>query len=300
MKRFWMASGLTILVAGLASSASAQTQVKPYFMVMFDDSGSMNDSTGSGNNSCGQPRTKMNDARCALQRVVAGFGDVVFGLASFKEYGTGTTIHVPIAEDNQTAMLSWVDFMPTPELAYGGGTPIHTALNNIRAYYQSATGPIRTDPRRGCRPYYVILLHDGAPDSFSNAITSITNLLNTPVTGGPNVRIETHVIYFGTSTSTANQADMMAAAGGTTVAQRATNEDALALAFSNIIADSLLTEVCDNVDNDCDTLIDEGFQKYCNIPGGITTPTLCADPGDPCNGTDDNCFNGVLDEVTNL
>ena len=83
----------------VASPVSAQTQIKPYFMVIFDDSGSMNDPTGGGNNSCGQPRTKLNDAKCALQQVVNGYGDVVFGLTSFKTYGTGTTIHATIMEE---------------------------------------------------------------------------------------------------------------------------------------------------------------------------------------------------------
>ncbi len=296
------------MTLGVASAASAQTQVKPYFMVIFDDSGSMRSSTGSGNNSCGRSRTRINDAKCALQRVVAGFGDVVFGLASFKTYGTGTTIHVPIAEDNQAQIISWVDFTGSPELVDDGYTPIGPSLDDVRAYYQSASGPIRTDPRRGCRPYYVILMTDGVPETASqspaqalaDALAAAGRLLNTPVTGGPNVRIETYVIYFGTTSSTAATADQIAMAGGTGTAQRAANEDALALAFSNIIAGSILTEVCDGSDNDCDTLIDEGFQRYCNIPGGVTTPTLCTDPGDPCNGTDDNCFNGTMDEVTNL
>jgi hypothetical protein len=79
----------------------------------------------------------------------------------------------------------------------------------------------------------------------------------------------------------------------------ATDETSLSLAFSQIIADSVLVEVCDNVDNDCDTLIDEGFQKYCNRPAGITMSTLCMDPGDPCNGVDDNCFMGIADEMRN-
>jgi len=302
--------GCLLLGASLcfASSASAQEQVKPYFMVIFDDSGSMGSSTGSGNNSCGESHTRLNDAKCALQRVVAGFGDVTFGLTSFRTYGTGSTIHAPLVEDNQAQILQWVDFSGSPELTASGGTPIREALDDVRAYYQSAGGPIRTDPRRGCRPYFVILLHDGSPNSpgrngtqsLNDAIAAAGRLLDTPVAGGPNERIETHVIYFGTSSTTASQADQIASAGGTTAAQRATNEDALALAFSEIIADSILTEVCNGTDDDCDTLVDEGFQRYCDLTRGITTNTLCVDPGDPCNGMDENCFAGTTDEMTNL
>ena len=58
-------------------------------MVIFDDSGSMGNSTGSGNNSCGESRTRINDTKCALQRVLGAFGDVTFGLTSFKDYVGG-------------------------------------------------------------------------------------------------------------------------------------------------------------------------------------------------------------------
>ncbi len=305
MRSFFRAFSI-VAVLGIAAPAAAQsTQVKPYFMVIFDDSGSMDSSTGSGNNSCGRPRTRINDAKCALQRVVAGFGDVVFGLMSFREYGTGTVIHAPIAEDNQATILSWINFTGTPELTASGATPIRTALDNAQAYFQSASGPIRTDPQRGCRPYYVIVLHDGEPccdttNNLANTMAAAARLLDTAVAGGPNERIETHVIYFGTDPGTAGQADDIAMSGGTGMAQRAADEDALALAFSNIVADSILTEICDGADNDCDTLVDEGFQRYCDRTRGITTNTLCTNPGDPCNTVDDNCFAGLTDQVTNL
>ena len=311
---------ITALVAlnPLGSSASAQTQIKPYFVVIFDDSGSMSASTGSGNNSCGQPRTRINDAKCALQQVVSAFGDVSFALTSFKEYGTGTTIHVGIAEDNQDDIVSWCDFTGTPELVDDGVTPIRDAVDDVRAYYQSATGPVRAhqgmsgvqDPARGCRPYRVILLHDGSPccnsrNNQANSEAAITRLRNTPISGGPNEDIRTHVIFFGTAGSTANDnADDFAAVGGTGTAELASDEESLALAFANIIEDSILTETCDGADNDCDMAIDEGFQKYCDVDGVFGAPTsdpraYCTNPGDDCDGMDDNCFRATDDEPVN-
>ncbi len=55
-------------------------------------------------------------------------------------------------------------------------------------------------------------------------------------------------------------------------------------------------EVCNGVDDDCDVLIDEGFVKFCNRPGGVMTMSLCANPGETvCDGVDDNC-DGRIDE----
>ena len=77
---------VTIAVALLAPrAASAQTQVKPRFVIMVDTSGSMDDSTGSGTNSCGMSKTKMNDAKCVLGRLNDSFGDVEFALGHFKQ-----------------------------------------------------------------------------------------------------------------------------------------------------------------------------------------------------------------------
>ena len=317
--------------------AQAQNQIKPYFLVILDDSGSMDwsisgtegDPIPPGTTSCGTPSTnrRIDHAKCALQRVVGAFGDVEFGLLSFKRYGTGSRLRVPISGDNQAEMISWVDWIDDnpDELDASGTTPIRRALDSARGYYDNDPGPIASDPARGCRPYYVILLHDGSPccntaNNLANSQAAATRLLDTAVPGGANARIETYVIYFGiefcaddgdcteggcnTMTGICNvkeQADSIAAAGGTGAAQAASNEDQLALAFSNIIADSILTEVCGGGDEDCDTRIDEGFVKYCdrdNIFGGGATSSLdyCTDPGDDCDESDDNCFNGTDDE----
>src|SRR5690606_22078144 len=45
-----------------------------------------------------------------------------------------------------------------------------------------------------------------------------------------------------------------------------------------------------------DSLVDEGYTLYCDLPNGTSTPVLCDDPGERvCDGRDDNC-NGVIDE----
>src|SRR5262245_45570947 len=71
-------------MAASGARAIAQEAVKPYFLVIVDNSGSMTASTGSGTNSCGREHTRMSDAKCVLQRVVNGYGDAVFGLTRFR------------------------------------------------------------------------------------------------------------------------------------------------------------------------------------------------------------------------
>src|SRR5690606_18748343 len=106
----------------------------------------------------------------------------------------------------------------------------------------------------------------------------------------------THVIGFATDDPT-NRAnlDAIAAAGGTTEAIFADDATSLSAAMSDIVNDSILIETCNGVDDDCDFLTDEGFTLYCNVPAMVTTPSLCADPGETvCDGVDDNC-DGAID-----
>ncbi len=145
---------LLVAAAGLIAAlpmarAQAQSAVGPYFMVIVDNSGSMTAGTGSGNNSCGRSRTRINDARCVLQQVVNGYGDVTFGLERYSVTQSGTCsatcggstcgcassvldcggcendgdgcpssgstaaqgqVLVPIAAGNEQHILRWVDF----------------------------------------------------------------------------------------------------------------------------------------------------------------------------------------------
>jgi Putative metal-binding motif len=330
--------GLTALFALLAAPlpVAAQSSVAPYFLVIVDTSGSMAGSTGSGNNSCGVPRRRMNDAKCVLQRVVNGYGDVVFGLERFTQTCSATScttcnnsvcgcgsacvgsctataasgqVIVPIRPDNQADIVEWTNGScatcgssapgSNPELVAEGNTPLGGALLAARQYYTGATSPLIGDPYGTCRPVSVILLTDGDETCSGNAVTAATQLRSTTV-GGLTYDIKTYVIGFGV---TAGDADIegMATAGGTDApgANRgfyATDETSLALAFSQIVSDSLRFEVCNGSDDDCDARIDEGFTRYCNRPAGTTTQTLCADPGETrCDGADDNC-NGRVDE----
>ncbi|MCZ7680053.1 MAG: MopE-related protein [Sandaracinaceae bacterium] len=328
----------------LAEAAYAQpgaTAVSPYFLVIVDNSGSMDDDTGSGDNSCGQDRNRLSDAKCVLQSVVNGYGDVTFGLARFRHTCSGSCsssscddrcgcscsttcdatadagqILVPIQPDNQSRILEWVDYQCSsctslsagsqPELHAQGNTPLAGALRGARRYLEGGdpvfgTSPIAGDPYAGCRPMAVILLTDGDETCASDSETrAAATELRTTTYGGATYDVRTYVIGFGISPGNANT-EAIAQSGGTDApgthrAFYATDETTLALAFSQIVNDSILQEVCNGADDDCDGAVDEGYTLYCDRPAGTTTLSLCADPGERvCDGLDDNC-DGAVDE----
>ncbi|GAB4211023.1 MAG: hypothetical protein OHK0013_32300 [Sandaracinaceae bacterium] len=331
------------LLLGLlgASRAEAQTAVPPYFLIMVDTSGSMTASTGSGMNSCGRTRTRLSDAKCVLQRVINGYGDVTFGLGRFAQRspsGTCTStcvpgtsggtcgcsytatcdatansgqVIVPFSPTNQADILRFVDYTcgtctdtiaSNPELRAGGNTPIAGAMLAARDYLTTA---LATDPNRGCRSINVIMLTDGDETCGGNAETVAAGMRSLTIGGVP-VTVTSYFIGFGVTPGDADIERYNRAGRGIVgnppgnEGYYATDENTLAAAFSQIIADGIRYEVCDGADNDCDTRVDEGFTLYCNRygtpPTTMPTPGICSPPAETrCDGMDDNC-DGVADE----
>ena len=134
-----------------------------------------------------------------------------------------------------------------------------------------------------------------------------------PRQGGTSPKeIKTYVIGFGIGARRCAHREHRAAPAaptrpGNLYGFYANDEAALSLAFSQIIADSQPpAEECNNEDDDCDGLVDEGIPKYCNKPAGITDPATCEGASDPtvccdepeetiCDGEDDDC-DGLIDE----
>ncbi|MCS6798210.1 MAG: MopE-related protein [Myxococcota bacterium] len=236
-------------------------------------------------------------------------GDILVG---FQGHGW------PATQDNRPGILKWVDgtepafnASTTPgnfcnhagtgncELRPSGPTPLGGLLDASANYII----PIRSaDPIGTCRPYRVLLLTDGvetcetnraSPRHPVNVARRLFTMNNIPV----------YVIGVAITPGGRALLNEIATAGGTDAGAPGGDtaffaDDAVTLSdgLADIVRDSLLIEVCNDRDDDCDGEIDEGFVKYCDRPRGITTRRLCTDPGERvCDGLDDNC-NGLVDE----
>jgi hypothetical protein len=170
------------VLAWFAPSGRAEAQqLKPYFLVIVDTSGSMVDCAGGygvydchvdgtpntpvRTNRCGFPANKIGDAKCALQRIVDGAGDATFGLMEFRHNNCASCSGAPstttcdqnllveIQDNNQSAMRSWVDDASCSnssctngiriELKAGGDTPIAKSLTAANDYLRG-TYPVGT------------------------------------------------------------------------------------------------------------------------------------------------------------
>jgi hypothetical protein len=238
-----------------------------------------------------------------------------------------------------------------PELEAGGNTPLAGTLRGAKRYWQglplpsdpgtpfwSGPGddPIRDDPLSDqflpggeqCRPYIVVLLTDGAETCTGTPEDAAGELLVTSV-DGTDYRIETKPIGFGISPGDAEIEAIARAggnpgdgSGGANEGFYATNEAEISAALATIIQDSLKSETCNDLDDDCDTEIDEDWPLkgsacsnnlfgICNSPGtfvcrgdGSGIECILDNPGHPnpgdfeetCNGLDDDC-DGKVDEA---
>jgi hypothetical protein len=261
--------------------------------------------------------TRCTGGTCATPCATGTCGCTGCALATCNGTASSGQVLVPIIPENQASIVSWVDYQCTSctsttgagDLHFADSTPILGTLRTARRYFSGMdptypTSPIASDPFIGCRPVNVILLTDGAETcpTGSNPAPGATELRTTTVPGiTGTVDIHTYVIGLGIAAGDA-QIEAIATAGGTDAAPAggnrgfyAVDETGLALAFSQIVADSIRIEVCDMADNDCDTRVDEGFPLYCNLPGHAARD-LCTPPAETlCDMIDNNC-NGTVDE----
>ncbi|MBN1654819.1 MAG: hypothetical protein JXA30_13695 [Deltaproteobacteria bacterium] len=307
-----------------AGGTEAQQAVKPYVHIILDTSGSMSWNISSDDTT---PPYRIEEAKDALADIFAGSGEVKFAFQTFLEdtgdledcececgtgsddehCGQGEVLVGFEDENNEEKLASWVDGVcsydpedgfTNPELeAWGSTTQYNTPLYlNLTKAHDYLLSVRNNDGKSACRPYVLVLVTDG--DETCSGYTCEDSAAE--IADMQQDSIKTYVIGFTATTEGSTCLSNMAAQGrpgGTTI--QANNKTDLALAFQEIVSESILVEICNNEDDDCDDLIDEGFTKYCDKPNGIEETTLCEDPGDPCDGVDDNCYDGINDEQRN-
>ena len=322
-------------------------EIRARLLFLFDSSGSMNWNTctdeftgGDGSTECAgadvdcgtcsaigcgnglADDSRLDKAKNGLSQVVAGFGEVEYGLMRFHQraldfscpganplnfqsggwVGAGNDdgcgggfnsgdLLVGFSQQNQSDLLSWMDgdSETSPgdpaagcdlEIRGTGATPLAGSLMSAGDYLADTQA---TDTQAMCRPYVVILITDGAETCEGNPVTAAADLNMAGYT--------VYVVGFAVNDTTVqDQLNAIAAAGGgRSSAIFVSDENQLAAEISDIIDDTLLVEVCNGADDDCDTLIDEGVLNACGGCGAVPTET--------CNSMDDDC-DGLFDEGT--
>jgi hypothetical protein len=194
------------------------------------------------------------------------------------------------------------------ELRGTGPTPLAGSLQAVLAYLAKVRAE---DQVSSCRRYATILLTDGTETCGGNPVQAATDLLAAGV--------ETYVVGFSVLASEQAALNAIANAGSTSGTRNAFfvgDEAQLAAALAQIVADSVVFETCNNLDDDCDLQVDEDFPlkgQACNngllgecfrtgvyecradgsgVQCNATTPT----PGtEICDGKDNDC-DGQIDE----
>ncbi|NUO50841.1 MAG: VWA domain-containing protein [Polyangiaceae bacterium] len=197
------------------------------------------------------------------------------------------------------------------ELRGTGPTPLGGALE---ATYDYLTPVISCDSAKACRSYSTILLTDGAESCEGDPVGAAAALSS----GISGKQVQTYVIGFSVLASEQAQLNAIASAGGTGSAFFVSTKEELANALATIIGQNQVFELCNGLDDDCDTLVDEDFpelglpctdgelgvcmgtgQLECNADGS-GTECVITNPGqmpgtEICNSLDDDC-DGMVDE----
>ena len=180
-------AALTVMFS--ASNVWAGDPLKPYVVLILDTSGSMTDVTGSGPPSCGGIDNKLNHARCAIDRIVNSYGDMVFALGRFRMTMSGATTQntfpagcasgqnecstdedrfellTPLVDGANNYAAQWVDLsgnrctapsafpIPAgedPEMwAAANATPLEGTLRGSRRYWQAQQSFVNNDTSGG-------------------------------------------------------------------------------------------------------------------------------------------------------
>ncbi|MBL9016279.1 MAG: VWA domain-containing protein [Myxococcales bacterium] len=186
---------------------------------------------------CGPPRRGAD--------VLVGFGK---DINQYLMWMDGTEVNF----NNTQTIGDYCDFAGGGdcELRGTGPTPLANSLNAVEDFLTPIKG-CDLASTGGCRNYSVILLTDGAESCQGDPVSAAVGLRAKG--------INTFVVGFSTQPSETAQLNAIAAAGGTGSAFLVGDENALANTLANIVSSSIIFETCNNLDDDCDTRVDEDF-----------------------------------------
>ena len=229
------------------------------------------------------------------------------------DYNSGDVL-VSFAADNGPGLMAYVGDsaaeVPAPgmdhQLRGTGARPLAGMLASADALFDAARA---TDAAQACRPYSVVLIADGATSCPGDAPAAAAVL----AAGGAPV----FVVGYAAGASDFGALDAIAAAGGSSAALNVDNTSELSGALDAIVEESALVELCNGSDDDCDNVVDEGYDvgAACSnaqlgaclregalVCAGDGMTSLCDAPmvqpqEEACgNGTDEDC-DGFTDEA---
>ncbi len=276
-RSFWVA--FFTMVASIFSTPSAYAVCDaPDVLIVLDKSGSMG---GNG---------KWSSAVNAIRRITNSYkGKLRFGLETFDNgarivYGINYCIKDGVSGRCVSNLQSALR-----RIGPGGGTNLIGAINTARSHLNS----IRNSDHVKARKRSVMFLTDGQASCAQSQVSSLRSSLG----------VKTYVIGFGSGVDS-GCLRRMAQSGGTGNYYRADSSSSLNAAM-RAIADASSREVCNNLDDDCDGLVDEGLTQSCTgqcgrgvrrCSHGRWGACSARNPRpETCNNVDDDC-DGRIDE----
>ena len=324
-------------------------EIKARLLVVMDTSGSMNFNTcnstftgGDGSSECPgddvsalvcdsdtdsnnlADDSRMAKVKSGISDVVAGYGEVEYGLMRFAQrdeefqcptvaaaqqsggwQGGGAApcdggfnegeLLVSFASENQREILTYMDGESNypgfdPEIVPAGmdhelrGSGTTPIGGSLSSANDYLTNEAAIDPVGACRPYAVVLVTDGGETCDGDPAARAADLLADG--------FEVYVIGFATSDQAIiDGLDAIAFAGGTGSAIVVDDSATLSQAMADIITDTILVERCNGLDDDCDCPGDtNGDGDICG-PGDVGVDEDFPSLGDTCdNGQNTTCL----------